>query len=413
MSIFSIFLEIIKTTASLYLFCKVHNYFSDMRLKKRAGWVIFKTNVIGHTPCVNLEIAFAYYHWNSNISCSFPCREPKVVMNNFSFVPPVEEKQIPYEILAVVLSILSIGTIIGNIFVLIAIRTQTSLQRPTYIPIGSLALADLLAGLFAMPAYLIKKSPVVLSAAWEGVVCDIFRFSYFTSGYGSIISLAVISAERMVAVRFSLKYHTIVSGRRLGIALLVAWFDVMVMSLIPFLPLEGGSGDVCHYRPTSWWSMMVIVKNVFIPFLFILICYIDMYIAVRRVLRKIEIQTNTKQNVQHHHRDTKGTKTVTIVIGLFILSWFPSCLYYFLREICPTCFPETFEAQGIFNSLMKLLTFAGSFWNPLIYCWRSLEFRRAFLRILTRKSIIRTSDQTNVPTFSLGVNMHWRIVKSR
>lgn len=326
-------------------------------------------------------------------------------MNNSS-LEQEPEKQVPFELLAVVLVILSIGTILGNFLVLAAIWTQSSLQRPTYIPIGSLALADLLAGIFAMPTYLIKKSPIELIGAWEGVICDVFRFSYFTSGYGSIISLAVISAERMIAVRHPLKYHTIVSSGRLLLALLVAWIDVMIISLLPFIPLEGGSREnVCHYRPTSWWSIMVIVSNVFIPFLFITICYIDMYVAVRRVLRKIETQNNPKQKVQKHNRDTKGTKTVTIVIGLFVISWFPSCLYYFLREVCPSCFPQKFEAEGVFNSIMKLMTFTGSFWNPLIYCWRSLEFRAAFLRILTRKSVTLATRSKN-PTMSLGVNMH-------
>lgn len=326
-------------------------------------------------------------------------------MNNSSFVPSEPEKQVPFDILAVVLTLLSIGTTIGNMLVLIAIKTQSSLQRPTYIPIGSLALADLLAGIFAMPAYLIKKSPLVLSKAWEGVICDVFRFSYFTSGYGSIVSLAVISAERMVAVRFSLKYHNIVSSGRLRITLLVVWIYVLIMSLLPFFPLGGDGRGVCHYSPTSWWSLMVIVTNVFIPFFFILICYLDMYMAVRRVLRKIETQNSAKQSVQQNNRESKGTRTVTIVIGLFIISWFPSCLYYFLREICPACFPQKFANEGVFNSLMKLLTFAGSFWNPLIYCWRSLEFRAAFLRILTRKSMV-SSARSNMPAFSLGVNMH-------
>lgn len=322
-------------------------------------------------------------------------------MNNSSYSGQLE-KQVPFEALAVLLVIMSLGTIIGNILVLLSIWTQPSLQRPTYVPIGSLALADLLAGIFAMPSYLIKKSPIELGS-FESVICDTFRFSYFVSGYASIVSLTVISIERMVAVRFPLKYHVIISSRRLRISLVIAWIDVLLVSAIPFIPLEGGRGGNCHYRPVGWWSLMVIICNVFAPFLFILICYIDIYSTVRRQIRKIQNQNNIS-SLRRHKRETKGTMTVTIVLGLFILSWFPSCLYYFLREICPTCFPRKFANEGIFNSLVKLLTFAGSFWNPLIYCWRSLEFRSAFLRILMRRSIVKNNSHS--PSFSFGVNMH-------
>ena len=322
-------------------------------------------------------------------------------MNNSSISGQPFEKQVPFEALAVLLSLMSLGTITGNILVLLSIWTQPSLQRPTYIPIGSLALADLLAGAFAMPAYLIKKSPLELGS-FEGVICDTFRFSYFISGYASIVSLTVISIERMVAVRFPLKYHSIISSRRLRLSLLVAWIDVLLVSSIPFIPLEGGRGGNCHYRPVGWWSLMVINCNVFAPFLFILICYVDIYSTVRRQIRKIRNENNIS-NLVRHRRETKGTMTVTIVLGLFIVSWFPSCLYYFLREICPQCFPSRFTNEGIFNSLVKLLTFAGSFWNPLIYCWRSLEFRAAFRKILMRKAIVNNALS---PSFSFGVNMH-------
>ncbi|EDO33914.1 predicted protein, partial [Nematostella vectensis] len=286
----------------------------------------------------------------------------------------------------------AVGTVVGNLMVCIAIYIQPSLHHVTYHSIFSLALADLLAGLVAMPSYVAKK--FVTEGPFYQFVCDAFRFSYFLTGYASILSLCVISVERLLAVKCPLTYMMTVTHARVVIALVVIWIDSVLVSVLPFLPLSSGVPRECNYHPTSWWSVMVIITNVIIPFLFIVTCYVYIYLIARAHLAQISRErASVRETLQmtekrtNDGRERKANITIMIVIGLFVVCWFPSSFYYFLQKVCPWCFPESFAgSRGFVNAFVKILTFTSSFCNPIIYCWRSNDFRKAFIKILLRKT---------------------------
>lgn len=311
-------------------------------------------------------------------------------MENSTTTSLLREPEFPVVPVVVILGILSVGTVIGNSLVCLAIYTHPALRHVTYFSIFSLGIADLLVGLVAVPSYIIKK--LVVNGTVALIVCDTFRFSYFLTGYASILSLCVISVERLIAVKNPLTYQTTVTGFRITAALLFAWFDATFVSVLPFVPWQKEDTPECTYNPTHWWSIMVIILNVVTPFCFIVFCYMYMYtIAQEHVKRMSSGRRRSSSNVSWRERykeikERKGNITIMIVIGLFVLCWFPSSIYYFLEKACPACFPSSFkEHQGVLNALMKLFTFVSSFCNPIIYCWRSKDFRKAFMKLLLRK----------------------------
>lgn len=299
--------------------------------------------------------------------------------------------EMPRAPLVVALAFLSFATVLGNSLICFAIKSHPSLRHVTYLSIFSLAVADLLAGLIAMPSYILKKF------AWneplQTIVCDVFRSSYFLTGYASILSLSVISVERLIAIRNPLNHLTIATRRRVILSLTFAWIDALIVSSLPFVPWDSDDPDKeCNYSPTRWWSIMVIISNVMVPFLVIVVCYTYMYLIAQSHIKKI---SSDKKNVKHNkahinackeRNERRGNITIMIVIGVFVACWFPSCFYYFLQSTCPECFSESFlPKQSLVNALVKLLTFTSSFVNPIIYCWRSREFRSVFLKICIRK----------------------------
>lgn len=298
------------------------------------------------------------------------------------------EYEFPVIPLVITLGVVSLGTVVGNSLVCMAIYTHPALKHVTYFSIFSLAIADFFVGLVAMPSYIIKK--LVTTASVTIIVCDTFRFSYFLTGYTSILSLCVISVERLIAVKNPLTYQTTVTSFRITGALIFVWFDATFVSLIPFIPWNKEGKTECTYEPTRWWSIMVIITNVIIPFCFIVSCYMYMYTVAQSHIKKM-YTGNTARKVSRREKykeikERKANITIMIVIGLFVICWFPSTIYYFLQKVCRSCFTSNFKThQGLINALVKLFTFVSSFCNPIIYCWRSRDFRKAFINFFMIK----------------------------
>ena len=235
-----------------------------------------------------------------------------------------------------------------------------------------------------MPAYIAKK--FVDGGTGEGVVCDIFRFTYFFTEYASVSSLVLVSVERMIALKHPLRSVHPNFGYKIIFFLFLAWLDALIVALLPFIPWESESGEPCSYRPTKWWSLLVIHKNVMVPLLVVIICYIYIYKVAISHVKTIRMENspgaNTKSRLQQWKQRRKATTTLFIVVGVFMMCWLPSTIYYYVQNVCEHCFDSFVgDQKQIFNAIVKILTFANSMTNPLIYWYRSNEFKDAFQRM--------------------------------
>lgn len=67
----------------------------------------------------------------------------------------------------IVLAIFIVVSVVGNSLVCFVFYKQPQLRRIVYYPVISLAVADLMCGILAMPAYIAKKH--VRGGRWEGL----------------------------------------------------------------------------------------------------------------------------------------------------------------------------------------------------------------------------------------------------
>ena len=269
-----------------------------------------------------------------------------------------------------------------------AFYVQPQLRKVIYYPIISLALADLLCAVTAMPLYIVKKN--ISEDTNERLVCDLYRFMYFFLEYTSIMSLMVISIERFLVIHNPLKYRQFISARAMTVGLMACWFEASLVSSVPFY-WRSDRKENCTNSPTRGWSLMVIIVNVSVPFLVILFCHCYIYY---KTLRRFRNHKNVRQRPNHvsiiqaenWKMERKATISFTVVIGVFVICWGPSTMYYFIRNLCPECFSESFKScKDTLSATVKILTFSNSFINPIIYFWFNIDFRQAFLRVLKRE----------------------------
>ena len=204
--------------------------------------------------------------------------------------------------------------------------------------------------------------------------------------------------------------------------LMISWFDALVVSSLPFFWRKGTEDEPCIYDPTREWSLMVIVTNVFTPFLIMLFCHVYTVSYALRYSRKRKLELLAKGNnptsPQYDWQPAKDgrdknslkrerdiTRTLGLVVGVFVICWGPSTFYYFIQMVCPRCFTPAFKGiKPIFNAVVKLMTFLNSCMNPLIYYWLNRVLRNALYESIQGKQKIRERNAERVSALIMQEN---------
>ena len=201
--------------------------------------------------------------------------------------PGSHRTNFPRTSLVIILGVHSFGTVVGNSIVCFNIRRHPVLRHVAYLSIFSLATADLLVGFVAMPSYILKKCD--WHEPLQTIICDGFRSTYFLTSHASVLSLSLISVERLIAIRKPLDHnydysHTCYSCHGV-VCCVVSCIDCVITSFVPWDSIP--PYRECNYEPNRWCSIMVIIYNVTIPFLVIVVCYSHMYLTAKSHIKEM------------------------------------------------------------------------------------------------------------------------------
>ncbi|XP_043913198.1 trace amine-associated receptor 4-like [Protopterus annectens] len=282
-------------------------------------------------------------------------------------------------------------TMCGNLLVIISVMHFKQLHRPTNILICSLAVVDFLVGFIIMPYSMVRT---IESCWYYGErLCKIhtsFDLMFCTC---SIFHLSFIAADRHYAVCDPLHYYAKITFSTVIIFIIVSWtmsfmsaFGI-VMSEVTLDGIRDYAASVtctgmCIFLFNKLWAVLVSVATVILPATVMVCVYSKIFVVARRHAREIGSRSEgSKKNKAYisSKSERKAAKTLGVVLGVFIVCWFPcmSAVMFdsFLNYAIPAVLYEAFTWIAYFNSGF----------NPIIYSFFYPWFRKAVYIILSGK----------------------------
>ena len=123
---------------------------------------------------------------------------------------------------------------IGNLLVLFAVSTNKCLQTKSDFFVASLAFPDLLVTLVCQPMFIYHiryYQQTTGSYYGETTFFKIFSFIGHLSLIASVSNMFAVTVDRFIAVRFSMKYKSLVTKQRVLVTILAMWFISLALAL--------------------------------------------------------------------------------------------------------------------------------------------------------------------------------------
>ncbi|NXF12057.1 GP119 protein, partial [Smithornis capensis] len=241
----------------------------------------------------------------------------------------------------------------------------------------NLAIADTMVGFAAMGLAIDELSqPFYASQNF----C-ILRMAFVTSSSAaSILSLILVACDRHLAIRKPFHYFQLVTGLRVGVCLVGLWMLATILGflpvLIPWFQKFSNRGKCSFFHVFHPAYLLTIFFIGYFPGLFLfLYLYCDMLkiasVHVQHIQEVEKAGLGGSCPPPRTTSDMKAMRTVTLLIGCFMLSWLPFIVASIVLMVCFKCFP-----YKVIENILWLLGLGNSLLNPLLYSYCQRDMRR-------------------------------------
>ena len=297
-------------------------------------------------------------------------------------------------------------TMLGNLVVIISIAHFKQLHSPTNFLILSLATTDFLLSCVVMPFSMIRS----IESCWYfgDLFCKVHSCCDIMLCTTSIFHLCFISVDRYYAVCDPLHYVTKITISLVGVFLFISWSipiffafglvfsELNIIGAEDFVAAIDCTG-LCVLIFNKLWGVLASFIAFFLPGMVM----VGIYIHIFTVARKHAKQIGTGSMMKHvgseskmkasTKTESKATKTLSIVMGVFVLCWLP----FFVLTITDPFINFT-TPEDLYNVFLWLGYFNSAF-NPIIYGMFYPWFRKALRTIVS--GMIFHPDSSNLSIF--------------
>ena len=298
-------------------------------------------------------------------------------------------------------SIILLVSLVGNALVILVYCKNKPLRRSINYFIVNMAASDLFTPLTIMPVMIAQilsgseaflvDSPLLLG----NILCKLCYFLPDVSTLVSILSLLLISADRLVAVVFPLMIRVISSKVRL-ICILCAWI-VAISIYLPYLfffkldPVGNSYECKLHWGPGHHKTHSNFSTAIFITFFVVPVCILAvLYSIIAWTLKRRHSERKRMSTCSESRAAQNNAQIIRLSVAILIAFVFcigPLFAFTFIRifvwhlSIPPVC---AFRTVFLFVAHFALHSWCAI--NPCICFAFSKNYRSALKQILTHRS---------------------------
>ena len=217
-----------------------------------------------------------------------------------------------------------------------------------------------------------------------------------------VLHLALISVERFIAVKFSLRYHSILTNRRALLASVVLWVStVSVTGVIPqALNLEENGASTGNIKrglhPCSRARAFNSVGNekyviflstlLVITLLITLFCHGYIFAVSYKHRKQIRRQNNLSSRAATIKEELKRARVIFLVVATNLLSFVPLFTFLILRRSGKLADDNNHNRRRYTMQIKRIVYTSAMGLNaictPFIYGFKNQQFKSALLRMV-------------------------------
>ncbi|XP_060076098.1 adrenocorticotropic hormone receptor-like [Ylistrum balloti] len=285
-----------------------------------------------------------------------------------------------YVTIFLILTLIIVG---GNCVIIVTVLRHRDLQQPCNYMIASLAVSDLLFGIF-YPIYNLghlRDSSITRFLA-QRTVCEGLITTVQWLEMNSAYHLVAITINRYIAIVKPLQYHVYLTCRRAAVVICTIWITTLVTSAAIYSTTnrDNKEAKVCRYELifTEAQSIILTIFSGVIPISVMVVLYTIIARIARKHIRDIAACCGADfLKLGKHHvfrREMRSTLTVSLLVGYFAFVWVPHCTYIVYSVACQ-CYISPYIRLST-----RMLVYTNNAINIFIYAGRIHLFRKLAMK---------------------------------
>ncbi|XP_064646338.1 histamine H2 receptor-like [Lineus longissimus] len=297
------------------------------------------------------------------------------------------------------LSLITIVTISGNTALLVILLKTTALRTMTNSFIVSLAMSDLLTGIFVMPFC----AAAIMTGSWPFIsgYCEVTGFIHSVCSIATVLNIMMVSSDRVLAVAKPLKYSLWMTPTVAGIMIAYVWLQSIIFSAVPFCSFShytyGRAKGFCAFDWSSGsnfvlsYALVCLLMPALITFVFLLV--IIKHAKSRPSLMSlmpvpvaaVSVVVHSQPMVNYRRSTIQAMRTLFIITVVVAVLWTPQITVNIFDIHKSPDVSESFRTSAMWLCLMSSMT------NPLIFLSNRKfkeKFKEVFCRCLLKRSNI-------------------------